>query len=308
MENIKHWIALEQVSGIGPAHMIEIKKGLSEINCSLSDISELTYEEIKAEFNYSEKSIEAVTKIPELLEKIEPVYFDLIDREVQIIPFFSESYPDLLKKNLGNSIPPILYCLGEISILKNKGIAILGDKDISDRGELIAFEAAHELSKHGIATVSGFAKGAGIMAHRGALVNGGTTIAVVPYGIMHFSIPDLLKDVYDPSRIIVISPFFPSLEASVYQAFSRNRDICAMSEAVYIIEAPTEGGIFEAAKSAHKMQVPLFTTKYSQYPKSAEGNQRIIDEYSGKPVFGKMVNDLLVPNMDTIIGMTKFGR
>ena len=82
--------------------------------------------------------------------------------------------------------------------------------------------------------------------------------------------------------------------------------ICALSHAVYIVEAPEEGGVFEAAKSANKLNIPLFTTQYSEYPENAAGNKIILEEMSGMPVRGRMENDMLVPNMDKIIGFAKF--
>ena len=192
--------------------------------------------------------------------------------------------------------------------MKNRGIAILGDKDVSERGEMISFEAARELCPaRGSTVISGFAQGADLIAHRSALVQDGTTIAVVPYGIFHLTVPDLLRDVMDPSRFAVVSPFYPSREPNKYNAFIRNKIICAMSYAVYIVEAPADGGIFEAAKSARNLKIPLFTTEYADFPKNAAGNRKIIDELGGIPVLGKMENDMLVPNMDHSSGTARFG-
>jgi hypothetical protein len=35
---------------------------------------------------------------------------------------------------------------------------------------------------------------------------------------------------------------------------------------------------------------------------------KILDELGGLPVNGRIENDMLVPNMDSIIGEAKFGR
>ena len=177
---------------------------------------------------------------------------------------------------------------------------------MSERGEMISFEAARVLARHRIVVVSGFARGADLIAHRSALVHDGATVAMVPYGIFHLTVPDLLRDVMDPGRIAVVSPFYPSREPNKYNAFIRNKFICAMSCAAYIVEAPPEGGIFEAAKSAHNLNVPLFTTEYAEFPKNAGGNRKIIDEMGGIPVLGKMENGMLVPNMDRLVGTARF--
>ncbi len=307
MNSTKYWIALEQSHGIGPAHLIEIHKALNEVNLSLTDLGDLSADEIKKEFRFPDKVTEALAGLSSVLPRIEEDYFKLLESGIEVVPFFSERYPARLAEVLGNALPPLLYVCGNAGLLKNRGVAILGDRDVSDRGEMISFGAARELSRHSIAVISGYAQGVGMIAHRSALVNGGATIAFVPYGIFHLKMPDILKDVMDLERFAIVSPFYPTREPNKYNAFIRNKFICALSYAVYIVEAPADGGIFEAAKSAHNLNVPLYTTEYADIPKNAPGNRKILDELGGMPVLGRMENGMLVPNMDTIIGSAKFG-
>lgn len=307
MNSTKFWIALDQTRGIGPAHMKEIHGALKKIRLSLSDLIGLTESEIRNEFHFPEKIAAAISNVTSILPAIEEDYFRLLDSGMSVIPFYSELYPARLHDLLGSGQPPLLYGYGNVKLLGRNGVAILGDRDVSDRGEQIAFEAAREVTRHDYTVIGGFARGAGLIAHRAALVSGGTTIAVVPYGMFHFNIPPLLSDIFNPDAMLVVSPFYPTREANQYNAFIRNRIICAASRAVYIVEAPPEGGIFEAAKSAHNLGVPLFVTEYAEYPKNAGGNRKIMDELGGIPVLGRIENELLVPNMDRIIGSVKFG-
>ena len=307
MNSTKYWIALEQTHGIGPAHLMEIHDALKEQNLSVVDLCDLSSDDIRKEFGFQEKIADAIAGIQSTLPKIEEDYFKLLESGIDVITFYSELYPARLREVLGNTMPPLLYVYGNARLLKQKGVAILGDKDVSDKGEMIAFEAARLLASHRIPVISGYARGADLIAHRSALVNGGTTVALVPYGIFHLSVPHILSDVMNPDTMAVVSPFYPNREPNKFNAFIRNKIICALSCAVYIVEAPPDGGIFEAAKSAGNLKVPLFTTEYGEYPKNAGGNRKIIEEMGGTPVKGKMENGMLVPNMDRIIGMAKFG-
>ncbi|MBN2160507.1 MAG: DNA-processing protein DprA [Spirochaetes bacterium] len=307
MNNTKYWIALEQMHGIGPANLMEISESLKELDLSVSDLCELSADEIEKEFRLPEKIAEALAGVSQSLPKIEEDYFKLLESGIEVIPFFSDLYPRRLRDILGHAIPPILYAFGNTRLLQQKGVAVLGDKDVSERGEMITFGAARELAIHDIVVISGYARGADLIAHRSALVNNGCTVAFVPYGIFHLTVPDILRDVMNPDRMLIVSPFYPSREANKYNAFIRNKIICALSCAVFIVEAPPEGGIFEAAKSAHNLNIPLFITEYGEYPKNAGGNKKIMDELDGIPVLGRMVNEMLAPNMDRIIGAAKFG-
>jgi DNA processing protein len=306
MNSMKYWMALERVHGVGPAHLKEIHRILSASGISLSDIFSLTGEEITAELKVDKKTASFITAANEQLPAVEDEYQKIIDSGISIIPFFSGNFPEGLNKLPAAGIPSLLYVYGKIDILKIKGAAILGDMNVSGRGEFISYMAAKELASHGINVISGLAKGADNAAHRSALEYGGITMALLPHGILKLAIPELIKPVYDPERFLAVSCFGPGESSSKYNAFIRNRIICALSNAVFIVESPESGGIFEAAKSAHNLKIPLYTAEYAEYPANASGNKKILAELGGYPVRGKKQGSLTVPNMDRIIADVKF--
>lgn len=307
MNYTKYWLALSRVKGIGPAHLREIRDTLEGKGLSVTDMLELTPREIREEFGFPEHLCLSAGQAQGMLEAVERDYERCLDEGIEVIPFFAASYPERLFAVLGNAFPPFLYSLCGLPLLSRRGAAVLGDRDVSEKGELIAYSAAQELAVHQLVVFSGYARGADQIAHRAALEAGGETAALVPYGLFHHKIPSLLADVFDPQRIAVVSPFYPDREMDQYAAMNRNRIICALARAMYIVEAPSEGGVFEAAKSAKHLNIPLFTTQYGEYPKSAPGNRIILEELEGKPVRGRMVNGMLAPNMDAIIAAAKFG-
>ncbi len=307
MNNTKYWIALSVIKGIGPAVLKEVYSGLTSKKLTMADLFDLKKIEIEEELSFNEKIADAVISAKEKITKTEEDYFKIIDSGINVITFFSDLYPVRLHELLENSIPPFLYAYGNSSLLSKKSIAMLGEKKISEKGEVIAYLGAKDLVSHHIPVIGGMAGGAGLIAHRSALENGGETIAVLPYGINHLIVPKIISEISDQERILFLSPFYPTLEADQYSAFKRNKIIAALSYAVFIVEAPESGGIFEAAKSAHSIGVPLFTAEYSEYPVSAAGNKKILDELGGIPVRGRLVNNSLAPNMDKIIGCAKFG-
>lgn len=308
MDQTKYWIALEREQGIGPAHLIELHDALKNANVSIADLFEITADDIIDEFSVNKTTAKAVVSASLNMNKIESDYLKILDSGISVIPFFSPRYPQRLINMLKNSIPPFLYIIGQPAILNDSSIAILGDKNTSDRGLMIAYYAAKELVKHDITVVSGMATGVGITVHRSALENRGKTAAIIPGGILNFKIPELLKESLDPERIVFVSPFYPAAEFNTFNGYIRNRIICALSRGTFIVEAPEKDGIFEAAKSAYKLQTPLFTTQYSEYPPNAAGNPVIIETMEGTPVRGKIENELLIPNMDKVIAAARFSE
>jgi DNA processing protein len=306
MNYSKYWIALEQTKGIGPAHLQEIHNELKKQDLSIIDIIDLTPEEIHSELNLGHGIAKLIPESKKELEKIESEYLELLDRGFDIIPFFSDLYPERLRELLGSGFPPVLYTAGNSNLLKKRGVALLGENNISEKGANICYTGAKILARHSLTVISGMASGADTTAHRSALENSGDTVAFIPSGINRVNPPDFILNMLESGNCLIVSPFFPSKEADKYSAFTRNRILIALSHAVYIVEAPSESGIIEAAKSAEKLGVPLFTTEYSEYPESASGNRHIIEQHGGIPVRGRRENNLLVPNLDKIIGIARY--
>lgn len=306
MNSTKHWLALNQVQGIGTAALKEIYGVVSAAGLSVTDVFGLTASEIKNEFHFTDKLAAAFGEAERNLDAAEREYLLLMDAGVQVIMFFSPLYPVRFHERLGNTTPPVLCVAGNASLLNTPGAAILGESRISSRGEFICHTAARELVQHDITVISGLAAGADVTAHRSALEYGGRTVAYLPCGIMKFAVPEQLKPVFDPERFAAVSHLGPEDPANRFNAYARNRLICAASNAVFIVESPEDGGIFEAAKSAHKLEIPLYTAEYAEYPESAAGNKRIIAEFGAKAVRGKKVDNLTVPNMDRFIADVKF--
>lgn len=306
MNNLKYWLTLEQTPNIGIAHLKTLYEKLQDKNLEIIDVFDLSEKEIEQDLHLPKTFCKSIVEAQSNLNRIEEIYLDLLNKSISIIPFFSNLYPKRLHEKLGNNAPPFLYIIGNKDLLKTKGAAILGDSKISNKGEQIAFMSTIELAKNNITAISGFAKGADTTVHRAAVEHGGNTIAILPCGIDHLKIPNSIKEIFNPDHFLIISPFFPTKEANKFNGYIRNRITCAISYSVFVVEAPIENGIFEAAKSAFKLKIPLYTTEYANYPKEAEGNPKIISELNGIPIRGRMENNLLIPNIDKIIADVKF--
>lgn len=306
MGSRKYWIALAGAHGAGPALLRDVHQALVRLGISITDAFDLTQSELERELELSPAGAAVVHGARARLDAVESEYFALLDAGVEIVLFFEESYPQRLTTVLGGHLPPVLYCYGNRALLNQKAAAVLGEKQASEKGEMIAYLAAKELAAHQVVVVSGFARGIDLIAHRGALENGGTTVAVLPYGFSHLAVPESLRDVLNPDALLLVSPFEFEREYTQFNAMKRNKLACALSRAVYIVEAPAEGGIFEAGKSARTLGVPLYVTEYSEYPASAAGNPALMSEYAAIPVRGRVAGGVLSPNLDRLLGDVKF--
>ena len=78
--------------------------------------------------------------------------------------------------------PPLLTVYGDTELLAQPSVAIVGSRDPSQRGLLLAEELAAWCATNERPVVSGGAQGIDITAHHAALEHGGSTIFMVPEG------------------------------------------------------------------------------------------------------------------------------
>ncbi len=304
MVEYKYWIALENSKGIGLAGLTEIYNTITSLNISLFDIFSLNEEELRGEFVFNDKIFAGILEAQSNLEIMEEPYFDIIEAGIRTVMFFESDYPEKIKTSLKNLAPPILYFLGNNKLLNMPSSALLGQSDISPVGEAAAYLCAKELVRHNICVLSGLTKKIGVTVHRSAVENAGSTIGILPSGFLKFKMSDRLKEVFLNDRFLLLSCFNPLADFSSFNAIIRNRLICALADTVFILEAPAEEGIFEAAKSATKLQKPLFTLKYEKFPETAKENPKLISDYGAFPIDIKKDGNISAAGIESIVSKT----
>jgi DNA processing protein len=181
-------------------------------------------------------------------------------------------YPSVLRRKFGSNAPAVLFCRGAIDLLTAISVGFCGSRKASERGLEVAADCASQLSEAGINVVSGYAAGIDLTTHIVALREGGTTTIVLPEGIEHFRIRRDLRDIWDWSRVLVISQFNPSMPWRVENAMKRNIIICALSRALIVVEAGRTGGSIEAGRVALAADIPVYAPVYDGMPETAAGN------------------------------------
>ena len=153
----------------------------------------------------------------------------------------AREYPDLLRQI--TKPPEELYCLGDVSLMKTRCVAVVGSRKLSDYGRRTAFSIGEKLGRAGITVVSGMARGADTCAHKGALSAGGKTIAVLGtdietcYPVSNRSLKETIA-----GEGLVITEFPPGYPVKRENFPQRNRIISGLSEAVVIAEAGLSSG------------------------------------------------------------------
>lgn len=269
---------LQQAPGVGAAGLRNIFRKLAHEDLDPRNLLSLEDWKLQAKLNLKPESISALrAPADQALE----IWNKLERNGITVLVRGFDGYPKRLNDVLGDSAPPIIYVAGNRTLLEKPSAGFCGSRLASAQGIEIARQTACLLARESINVVSGYAKGADIATHSGALAeSGGTTTIVLAEGILNFRLKQKelpwLGD--DPmSRIVVVSEFPPRLPWKAHNAMIRNSTICALSDALVVIESGMEGGTFEAGNAALNLSIPLFCVKYAQPLESASGNAYFLE-------------------------------
>lgn len=185
-----------------------------------------------------------------------------------------DAYPSRIDELLRSKT---IFAKGCLDLLQRTAIGICGSRDASPRALRWAYRFGAEAAKHGIVVVSGYARGVDREAHRGALESGGSTIAVLPDGIRHFSVVRSLRHLIDyESNFLAVSMFEPDAMWKTWRAMERNRLIVGLSAALFVIEARDQGGTINAALECVRQKKKLYAIAYPNDSESDQGNRKLI--------------------------------
>lgn len=189
----------------------------------------------------------------------------------QLLCWEDEAYPPRLREIYD---PPfLLYARGDLSLLKEPSLAVVGTRRPSPYGAVVAERLGRELAEAGLTIVSGMARGIDASAHKAALAAQGKTIAVLGCGV-DVVYPSENKKLMEEiaTKGLVLSEY-PLRSPAFPQNFPvRNRIVSGLSYGVLIVEGAQYSGSAITARLALDQGKEVFavpgniTTKQSFGP------------------------------------------
>lgn len=163
-------------------------------------------------------------------------------------------------------------------------VAIVGSRDASPAGLVMAEAIASQLAERGVQIVSGLARGIDTAAHRGAIEAGGFTIAVLgtPLDVYAIKPNKPLQDLIGRDHL-AISQF--AVGSRVYPSNFpvRNRTMALVCHASIIIEAGDGSGTLSQGWEALRLGRPLFLAAQVLANQSLEWPSQMLD-YGAMPM------------------------
>lgn len=264
-------VALHSLEGIGSRSLSKIKQYFGSFEkCFFASSHDLRTSFLKAETCHN---------IVKARDEIEPSYLlnEIGAQGIKITVLEDNDYPSLLSQIYDP--PYILYYQGQIEILNQVCLAVVGSRQASNYGRSQARRFSRELSLQGMVVVSGMARGIDTEAHRGALEAGGKTAAVLGSGLNVIYPPEntrLFTEIINQG--VVISEFPPDTHPKPGHFPVRNRVISGLSRGVLIVEAQQRSGALITADFALEQGRDVFALPGPVDRKNSMGTNQLIKQ------------------------------
>jgi DNA processing protein len=256
----RDWIRLYRTSTVGPVAFRDLLKRYKTAAAALKALPHII----------TKKSI----RIPDI-SAVEAEMDAAHEIGATFLMSCEDSYPAYLK--MLSPAPPVISCLGDISLFTRPGIAIIGSRNASAMGLRFARQLSHELTEMGYVIISGLARGIDASAHSAALSGG--TVAVLGGGVDHIY-PQQNRELYHAmtAQGCLVSESPIGYRATARDFPRRNRIISGLSRGVVVIEAAERSGTLITARYALEQNREVMAVPGSPLDPRAKGCNRLIQQ------------------------------
>lgn len=196
----------------------------------------------------------------------------------KLIAYCEPTYPPMLR--MAEGTPPIISVMGNLPLLQNTCIGIVGARNSSLNGINFARRLAMDLGRGGygcndVVVVSGMARGIDTAAHHGSIETG--TIAVLAGGIDRIYPAEnerLYQEIIERGAIIAEMPVGTTPSGRLFPI--RNRIISGVSKGIVVVEAAPRSGSLITARLALDQGREVFAVPGSPGDPRTRGTNNLI--------------------------------
>lgn len=220
-------------------------------------VGPVTFHRLLAEYGSAQNALDALPEVARSagIKGYETCPAKAVDAEIKaakaakarLLCFPDPDYPKLLAGL--KDAPPLLWAIGDLSVLERPVIALVGARNASSLGLRMARSLAQNLGEAGYTVVSGMARGIDTAAHQAALKTG--TIAVLAGGadvIYPAENTRLAEEICKTGLRLSEQPMGLTPRARDFP--KRNRIIAGLARAVVVVEAAAKSGTLITARDA----------------------------------------------------------
>ena len=197
-------------------------------------------------------------------------------------------------EDLGTATPKQLWVggTGNLRLLALRSVAIVGARAATPYGMSAASSLASDLAASGWVVVSGAAYGIDSAAHRGAMVAGGCTVAVLAGGLQASISKARASFMAQVAQSGMLVTEHAEGETPRKQSFlERNRLIAALTRAVIVVEADIRSGSLNTARWGESIMRPVLAVPGPITSRMSAGTHKLVRD--GRGILVTSVQEIL---------------
>lgn len=184
-----------------------------------------------------------------------------------------------------------IHYLGNLSLLDNKSITIVGSRKMSSYGSRVVDYVISSLAGHSLSTVSGFVEGVDLQTLKDSIKHKVPHIICLGYGIEHFlnsQVTSLVKllgkiekgesieNFLARKRVLVLSQFEPEQNPTSWTFPKRDALLASLSVCTIVVEAAEKSGTFYTVDQALKEGKVVFTVPGQIFSTLSKGTNNLL--------------------------------
>jgi DNA processing protein len=175
--------------------------------------------------------------------------------------------------------PLVLYVRGTLMPEDHLALAVIGSRQPSNYGKLMAQRLSTALARYGFTVVSGLARGIDSLAHQSTLQAGGRTIAVLGSGLDRIYPPEhwRLGNAIS-AQGAVLSEFPCATKPDRWNFPRRNRIISGLALGTLVVEASDKSGSLHTARHAAEQGREVFAVPGRADTPTSRGTHMLIKQ------------------------------
>lgn len=209
---------------------------------------------------------------------------ELQKRGLTLITLEDEAYPSLLLQV--PDAPVFLYARGDLELLREPCIALVGTRDMSDYGKRVTEHFVKPIVDAGCITVSGLAAGIDAEVARETIRAGGKTVAVLGHGFatMYPKANEHLADDIVKAGGLILSELALDIQPDKFTFPARNRIIAGLSLGTIVLEAAEKSGSLITAELALDYNRDVFAVCGQIFDRNYRGCHQMLERGTAKLV------------------------
>ena len=200
---------------------------------------------------------------------------DCRQKGIDVVCYHDENYPALLREI--DDAPLALFVIGHLPDPGKPTVGVVGTRNCSANAAAMAATFSCSLALSGFQIVSGMANGIDTYAHKGSLIKGKASYAVLGCGV-DVVYPRKNKILYDLLKEHggLISEYLPGTPPLAQNFPRRNRIISGLSDGVLVVECPVKSGSMSTARHAVEQNRMLFAVPAAPSDRVNTGTNQLI--------------------------------